>query len=276
MALADILEKVALRRDELWRKKPGLKQQVEELLAAQKENLPNLLEQAKTKLTGKGCRVLIASTRDEAIDHILALTGQCQVVQAYSPLLTELGLTRRIRKAGVNVTETHFAALAVDLLGKVPAHPDFPAGNLSEEEILTSLATYAETSEKAGKAEILKAVRQRLRPIIEVAPIGISGVSAVIAEHGSLVLGEDQGNIRAVSNLPPVHIAVVSPYQILSSVDDAVRYLRYQAIESYGRDIQTYVSMISGPSRTADIEFKMVNGVHGPRELYVIFLLSLK
>ena len=273
MALADILEKVALRRDSLWRQNPGLKHQVEELLVDQKENLPILLERAKANLTAKGCRVLVASTPEEALKHILSLAGQSPVVQAYSPILQGLGLPGKLRQAGVRVTETHFGALAVDLLNQLPAHPDFPAGDLTEEEILKSLASYAGTSGVMGKREILKAVRQQLRPEIEAAPLGISGVSAVIAEHGSLVLGEDQGHMRAVSNLPPVHLTVVSPRQIVPSLDDAVRYLRYQAIESYGRNVQTYLSVISGPSRTADIEFKMVNGVHGPGELYVLFLL---
>lgn len=272
MALADILQKVALRRDDLWQRNPELKHQVEELLVAQQENLPMLIERAKTNLIAKGCHAQIANTPDEAINHILSITGQSPVVQAYSPLLKELGLTGKLREAGVHVTETHFGALAVDLLNKETAHPDFPAGNFSEEEILASLANYAGTSQKVGKEEVLKRVRQRLRPEIESAPVGISGVSAVIAEHGSLVLGEDQGHIRAVSNLPPIHIALVNPRQIVATLDDAVRYLRYQAIEKYGRDIQTYLSMISGPSRTADIEFKMVNGVHGPGELYVVFL----
>ncbi len=272
MALADILKKVALRSDDLWRKNPELKSQVEEMLAARKETFPILLEQAKANLTAKGCSVFSANTSDEALKHILSLTGHGPVVQAYSPLLRELGLSVKLRQAGVQVTETHFAALAIDLLNKVSAHPDFPAGNLSEQEILTSLATYAGVSDKMEKADILKAVRMRLRPEIESAPVGISGVSAVIAEHGTLVLGEDQGHIRAVSNLPPVHIALVSPRQIVASLDDAVRYLRYQAIECFGRDIQTYLSMISGPSRTADIEFKMVNGVHGPGELHVVFI----
>lgn len=274
MALATILEKVAVKRDNLWRQNPGLKQQVEELLAAQKENLPALLERAKASLTGKGCRVLVANTPGEALKHILSLAGKNPVVQAYSPLLQELGLPRRLREVGVSVTETHLGALAVDLLNKVPTHRDFPAGDLTESEILKALATYAGIVEETGKGEILKAVRRRLRPEIETAPLGISGVSAVIADHGSLVLGEDQGHLRAVSNLPPVHLAIVSPSQIVPSLDDAIRFLRYQAIESYGRDVQTYLSIISGPSRTADIEFKMVNGVHGPGELFVLFLLS--
>lgn len=272
MALADILAKVALRREEIWCKNPELKQQVEDMLAMQTNNLPILLEKAKSNLTAKGCQVFIANNPEEALKHILFLTGQSSVVQAFSPLLAELGLPGKLRQAGVKVIETNYAALAVDLMNQVTAHPDFPAANLSEKEILSSLAAYAGISEESGKEEVLKAVRQRLRPEIESAPVGISGVSAVIAEHGSLVLGEDQGHVRAVSNLPPVHIALVRPEQIVLTLDDAVHYVRYQAIERYGRDIQTYISMISGPSRTADIEFKMVNGVHGPGELHVVLL----
>lgn len=272
MALAEILARVAGRRENLWRQNPGLKDQVEDMLAGQEKNLPAWLEQAKQNLAAKGCRILTANTSDEALEQILALAGKGPVVQAYSPLLQSLGWPGRLRQAGVTITETNFAALAVDLLNRTTAHSDFPAGDLSGLDIIQALAIYAGMDGETDKEKILRAVRRRLREEAEKAPLGISGVSAVIAEHGSIVLAEDQGHLRAVSNLPPVHVAVVSPRQIVPTLDDAVRFLRYQAIERYGKDIQTYLSVISGPSRTADIEFKMVNGVHGPGELYVLFL----
>jgi len=273
MALQQILAKVEERRKVLWQQYPELPQRVEALQAEREKKLPEWLEQAKANLTVKGCQVVTAATPEDAFAYIRRLAGDGPAVQAYSPLLQQIGLPGWLRQLGIQVTETHLGALAVDLLGLNPAHPDFPAGELEEKEILRALEQYTGIDAHAPKEMILKAVQKLLRQEAERAQLGISGVSAIIAEHGSLVLGEDQGHLRLVSNLPPVHVAVVSPGQIVPTLEDAVRLLRYQAINGYGRDIQTYLSIISGPSRTADIEFKMVKGVHGPRELHVVFLL---
>lgn len=270
--MQQILSKVEERRKLLWQKYPDLQRRFETLQAEREANLEEWLEQARANLTGKGCQAVTAGTPEAAIEYIRRLAGVGSAVQSYSPLLGQLGLPGRLRQKGVRVTETHLGALAVDLLGREPDLPDFPAGEIEESKFLRALADYSGVGSQSTKENILKAVFKMIRQEAESAHLGISGVSAVIAGHGSLVLGEDQGNVRLVSNLPPVHVAVVAPTQIVPSLDDAVMLLRYQAINSYGRDIQTYLSIISGPSRTADIEFKLVMGVHGPRELHVVFL----
>ncbi len=287
MALDNTLAKVKARRQELWQQQPGLKADIEALLNAQETNLAVWMEKAAQTLTQKGCDVIQVPTLDKAGEVVESLIRQGTVVQAYTPLLAGCGLPQRLREKGIEVVETHLGALAAEWSGREVAHPDFPAGDMETQEIL---AVYRDKLAIDGNAtatrvvdnnaglerrEILLAVRQYLRAKAEQAEFGISGVSAVIAEHGSIVLGEDPGHVRAVSNLPPIHIAIVDSHQIVPTLDDAVYLLRSQAIDHWGRDIQTYLSIISGPSRTADIEFKMVNGVHGPKQVYIILISDI-
>lgn len=296
MALDTTLAKVKARRQELWQQNPGLKADIEALLNAQETNLAVWMEKAAQTLTQKGCDVIQVPTLDKAGEVVESLIRQGTVVQAYTPLLAGCGLPQRLREKGIEVVETHLGALAAEWSGREVAHPDFPAGDMETQEILAVYraklaldgnATANETGvanatraveNNAGleRREILLAVRQYLRAKAEQAEFGISGVSAVIAEHGSIVLGEDPGHVRAVSNLPPIHIAIVDPHQIVPTLDDAVHLLRSQAIDHWGRDIQTYLSIISGPSRTADIEFKMVNGVHGPKKVFIILMTGTR
>jgi L-lactate dehydrogenase complex protein LldG len=103
----------------------------------------------------------------------------------------------------------------------------------------------------------------------EAADIGISGVDYALADTGTLVLLAGKGQARSISLLPPVHIAIVRPRQILSGLSDLFPILRADA---KSRDLSSAITFITGPSRTADIELTLVVGVHGPQQLHVILL----
>jgi L-lactate dehydrogenase complex protein LldG len=93
----------------------------------------------------------------------------------------------------------------------------------------------------------------------------LTGCALAIAETGTLVLdgGEASGR-RALTLVPDLHICVVRAAEIHASVPDAVAGLRSAAIE--GRPL----TFVSGPSATSDIELERVEGVHGPRTLFIL------
>lgn len=103
------------------------------------------------------------------------------------------------------------------------------------------------------------------------ADIGLSGVDYALADTGTLVLLARPGQARSVSLLPPVHIAVVTSDQILTGLSDLFSLLRAEATEQ-GRDLSSAITLITGPSRTADIELTLVVGVHGPQQLHVLLI----
>ncbi len=96
---------------------------------------------------------------------------------------------------------------------------------------------------------------------------GITRVQAAIAETGTLVLGTDAERHRLTSLVPEVHIAVVRASDVVPTLDEAMTQFGARP-EGPPR----CVTFITGPSRTADIELQLVVGVHGPRELHVVFL----
>jgi L-lactate dehydrogenase complex protein LldG len=104
------------------------------------------------------------------------------------------------------------------------------------------------------------------------AELGITGVDYVLADTGTLVLRASPDQNRATSLLPPVHVAIMESKQILSSSDDLVARLLLD-LEEKG-DLDSCLTLITGPSLTADIELNLVLGIHGPRELHVIILES--
>lgn len=92
---------------------------------------------------------------------------------------------------------------------------------------------------------------------------GLSTVQGAVAETGTLVLVASRERHRLVSLVPPVHVAVVHTDQIAPTLDAAL------APEHRSSPL---VTLVTGPSRTADIELTLVVGVHGPRELHVVLL----
>ena len=108
------------------------------------------------------------------------------------------------------------------------------------------------------------------REQILAAQFGITGANAVVADTGSLALAEDLGFGRAASNVPPVHIALVTADSIVEDILDAAQVARAYAALQLGRPVPRYLSLITGPSRTADISLKLVRGMHGPRVAHVL------
>ncbi|WP_366924407.1 lactate utilization protein [Metallumcola ferriviriculae] len=104
------------------------------------------------------------------------------------------------------------------------------------------------------------------------ASVGITAADAVVAETGTIFLVENEGDSRFVSNMPPIHIALVVKEAMASTVTEGLKKVRRASQEKYGVPLANYVTAISGPSRTADIEFKMAFGMHGPKEVHVILL----
>jgi L-lactate dehydrogenase complex protein LldG len=113
--------------------------------------------------------------------------------------------------------------------------------------------------------------QQSARDAFFTADIGITGVEALIAETGTVVLRSQPGEPRSLSLLPPVHVAVAETSQLVPDLFDL--YTRFPA-EAPARGLPSCLSLITGPSKTGDIEMRLVTGVHGPGELHVVLVAS--
>ncbi len=99
--------------------------------------------------------------------------------------------------------------------------------------------------------------------------IGITGVDYAIAETGTVVLHPRSGLSRLVSLAPPTHIAVLRPTDILDSLDELFAMERNDHMSG---NLAGSMNLISGPSKTADIEGTTVTGIHGPLEVHLVIL----
>lgn len=94
--------------------------------------------------------------------------------------------------------------------------------------------------------------------------VGVSGAEYLIARTGSIFINSQKAGGRRLTVLPPVHIVLARQSQLVSSLDDVLK-----KISNTGND-WSYATFITGPSRTSDIEKKLVLGAHGPKRLITI------
>lgn len=118
---------------------------------------------------------------------------------------------------------------------------------------LPALVAYTET---------IESFKERLFTVVT----AVTSAAGAVADTGALILRPDSREPRLMSLVPPVHIAVLPAELIHPTLEDAMR------AGGWAADMPTNLLLISGPSKTADIELTLAFGVHGPKELIVFVL----
>ncbi len=106
--------------------------------------------------------------------------------------------------------------------------------------------------------------QEELRELCATCDIGITSADYVLADTGTLVMLSSPQEARMISLLPPAHLAVVRRERILTGLDELFEILPTPAA------VSSSMVLITGPSRTADIEQILVRGVHGPGQITVV------
>lgn len=101
---------------------------------------------------------------------------------------------------------------------------------------------------------------------LEKCDVGITACDALVAQTGSVLLTSRSAGGRALSVLPPHHLVVARRNQIVADLPEAFALLK----QRYGDKYPSFISFVTGPSRTGDIERILVLGAHGPRKLTIL------
>jgi L-lactate dehydrogenase complex protein LldG len=100
------------------------------------------------------------------------------------------------------------------------------------------------------------------------ADVSITTCEALIARTGSILMSSAQDSGRTVSVYAPVHICIAYTSQLVYDIKDGLEILSVK----YKDRIPSFITLATGPSRTADIEKTLVVGVHGPKDVYVFLV----
>ncbi len=130
---------------------------------------------------------------------------------------------------------------------------------------------FAECGVVALDPHIVATDRKERLQMLEPAPVCISGADVGIAESGSLLIAHGDGKPRIASLLAPIHIAVLRASQLVRGLGEAIAQVRQERGADLFADASN-ITLITGPSRTADIEMTLTLGIHGPREMHVVLI----
>ncbi len=155
--------------------------------------------------------------------------------------------------------KTHRAATPADAR-------DFVAAAIAGKTAVASNAPFLAECGIAGLSNVRSDInnRETLRELCATCDVGVTSADYALADTGTLVMLSSPQEARLISLLPPAHIAVVPASRLLGSLDELFTILPNPSEQT------SSMVLITGPSRTADIEQILVRGVHGPGEITVV------
>ncbi|MEW5759265.1 MAG: LUD domain-containing protein [Candidatus Thermoplasmatota archaeon] len=230
-----------------------------------------LIERAKEKMKENGFNVYFAKDSKEALKIILSEIGKERlIVKSKSNITKEIELAEALAERGIEVIETDLGDRIVQIGNEKSVHPTGPAAHLSKEFIAKLLSMKFKKNVEANAEKIIEILKNDIIEYIEKANIGITGANAIGSEEGAVVILHNEGNIAEVMRKKK-HIIITSIEKIYSNLEEALRIAKIQAYYATG-SLTSYINIISGLSKTADIEKELYRGVHSPKEVCIILL----
>lgn len=230
-------------------------------------HLAELLEQVETSLTALGVRVFWAEDAAAANQYIIDTArrlGVQKVVKGKTMTSEETCLNDALREAGLQPVETDLGEYLVQLSGERPTHITAPAVHMSRQDCGRLICAELGKPYTDDPRELTLMVREALRPEFVGSQLGVSGGNFLVADTGTLVICDNEGNQGLVTALSEVHVALVGIDKIVPRLSDLAPLLRLLARNSTGQTLTGYTTLINGPRRPTDVD--------GPRELHVILL----
>ncbi len=238
--------------------------------AIKEEALSDLDRQLETfvaRAEERGTQVHWARDAREAcavVGELVAAAGARRLVKSKSMTTEEIGLNEALETDGTLPIETDLGEWIIQLAGETPSHIIVPAIHKTKRAI-ADLFVEKLAIEPSDDVDVLAgAARRVLREHFSKADLGISGVNFGIAETGSILVLENEGNARMTTSLPRVHVAVMGIEKVLPRFGDLEPFLRLLPRSGTGQHLTSYQSILTGPKRAADEE--------GPDELHIVLL----
>ena len=250
-----------------------LTKRVQEIKKYSFENKDELFNQVIDSFNRNDIEVEFAKTSKDAleiIDGLLEEYGAEVIAKAKSNTLGEIDLKNHL---DIDVVETDLGDRILQLkkTDNKPVHPTGPASHLNIDNITDIVNESLDVNVNPDAHEIMRAVRADVLKRLENARVGISGANAIASEEGSLVMVHNEGNISIVS-LKDLHIIVAGIDKIVPTLEDAISVVKLETIFATGSYVTSYMNVISGPSKTADIEKKLIKNMYGAERVVVILL----
>lgn len=269
-ALVNVTDRFRSQRNKASSEVPNWEELRTAARKIKKETISNLdkyllqLEQSVKKLGG---HVHWAKDSNEASQIILNIARKGNVksvVKSKSMATEEIELNDSFESAGIKVVETDLGEYIIQLAGEHPSHIIAPAIHKTKDDISKLFSEKLRIPYYEEPEELTKVAREKLRNEFLNADMGVSGANFAVAETGTIVVVENEGNARLTTTVPKIHVALVGIEKLIPRYEDLSLFLTVLARSATGQKSSTYVSFISGPKRNSDQD--------GPEEFHLVLL----
>ncbi len=230
------------------------------------DHLDFYLDQFSTNVERRGGQVHWAATGEEACAVVRAIAesaGAREVVKAKTMVSEEIELNHALEAAGIRGVETDLGEFILQLAGERPAHIVAPAIHKTRHDVADLFVARLQAERTEVPEQLTLVARRALREMFARAGMGLSGANFAVAETGTVVLVENEGNIRFCTTAPRVHVVLVGIEKIIPRLADLGIFLRLLGRSGTGQKLTVYTSLLIGVAAP---------GEDGPSEMHVVLV----
>jgi L-lactate dehydrogenase complex protein LldF len=194
-----------------------------------------------------GTKVLWAATAADATRQIVEIAqavGALRVIMSKTMVGEEVELERSLKGAGKVVIQSDLGERVVQLAGEPPSHITAPCLHMSAAEVGRLLADKSGMDYTDDPQQICRFLARNLRSVFLQADMGITGANLLIAESGSVLIVENEGNVRMGYTLPPVHVVVTGIEKVVGTLAEASCLLALLPRLATGQRSPCYASLL--------------------------------
>jgi L-lactate dehydrogenase complex protein LldF len=245
----------------------GLREQARAIKEETLARLDKYLEEFAGNAERRGAHVHWARDARHACEIVIRLAGERKarrIVKSKSMATEEIHLNDALQRAGIEPVETDLGEWIIQLARETPSHIVVPAIHKSRKQIAELFAEKVGIEPTEDVDKLTATARRVLRQRFAEADLGISGVNFGVAETGTILILENEGNVRLTTSLPRTHIAVMGIEKVIPRFADLEIFLKLLPRSGTGQNLTAYQSLITGAKRSAEDE--------GPEEVHIVLM----
>ena len=218
-------------------------------------------------------KVFYAKTNEEAQEIFIEEIGDVKVIyKSKSNEAKDIGIIDVLKENNIEIKETDLGDILVQLFDyKLPSFGIGPGAHFSREEIVAKIKEVHGIELEPKARVIVEYYRNNYRKeLLNDVNISLTSANVISAEDGTILIGENEGNISLLTRATEKHIVVCGITKIVPTILDAVLVAKLQS--RINNVSFSYINLISGPSNTSDIQGERVLGMYGAKEVVVILV----
>ncbi|MFW9782822.1 MAG: LUD domain-containing protein [Candidatus Heimdallarchaeota archaeon] len=217
--------------------------------------------------------VYLAKTNEEAQEIFMKELGDSKVIyKSKSNEAKDIGIIDILNKNNITIKETDLGDVLVQLFDyKLPKFGVGPGAHFTKEEIVSKIKEVHGVELEPTASAIVEYYRETYRKeLLNDVTISLTSANVISAEDGTILLGENEGNISLLTRATEKHIVLCGITKIVPTIIDAILVAKLQT--RINNVSFNYINLISGPSATADVQGEKILGMYGAKEVVVILV----